>query len=426
MSDATNWGPLLKRTFGNPVDPIPSDDTIASDIDFVPQEKKPGEKYTFPVRLQHEGGATYNVLHDAFTIGSAVDSLEKTAELEGSEIAVYGNIPTGMMTKMNASKGESGRAYDQAMGRKLVYLMEAAELRRELSLLYGSGTSGLSNLGVVELVITEAGTSLVVTVTRPSFIGGMWPQLIGLQFDFYSAAGVIANTTGACTLTAVNKTNTRLSFTCASADITAGLFAAGDQIFFRGSRAKSCIGLQAILENTGTLFGISAATYPQWKAEQYSVSGALTFDKVIEGLAGASENGADSGVNLYVSGRQWTDLMTDEAALVRRLKDDQKTYKRGAGSIEFESLVGPIKIKVHRYMKQGIAMAIPVADANRVGSTDITFRAPGSKNEWFYRELDTQMGCQVRCYSDQGVIHEKPYHCTLFTSISSTSDVLPS
>lgn len=425
MSSPTNWGPLLKKTFGPPVDPIPSDDSIAKDVDFVPQEKRPGEKYTFPVRLQHEGGATYNVDHTAFTIGSAIDSVEKTAELEGSEIAVYGNIPTGMMTKMNTSKGESARAYDQAMGRKLVYLMEVAELRRELSLLYGAGTSGLANLGVVESVITETGTTLVVTVTRASFIGGLWSQLIGLEFDFYSAGGVIANTLAATTLTAVNKTNTRLTFTANATDISNGLFAAADQIFFRGSRVKQCVGLQAILENTGSLFGISAATYPQWKAEQYSVGGALTFDKVVEGLAGASENGASDGVTLYVSGRQWTDLMTDEAALVRRLKDDQKSYKRGANSIEFESLVGPIKIKVHRYMKQGIAMAIPTGDAYRVGSTDITFRAPGSKNEWFYRELDTQMGCQVRCYGDQGIIHEKPYHCTLFTSISSTSDVVP-
>ena len=423
MSSPTNWGPLLKKTFGPPVDPIPSDDSIAKDVDFVPQDKRPGEKYTFPVRLQHEGGATYNVDHTAFTIGSAIDSVEKTAELEGSEIAVYGNIPTGMMTKMNTSKGESGRAYDQAMGRKLVYLMEVAELRRELSLLYGSGTGGLANLGVVEAVASAVSTTLVVSITRASYIGGLWSQLIGLEFDFYTSGGTHHTSNAAMVLTGVNKTNTRLTFTGHATDVAAVL--AADQIFFRGSRVKQCVGLQAILENTGSLFGISAATYPQWKAESYSVGGALTFDKVVEGLAGASENGASDGVTLYVSGRQWTDLMTDEAALVRRMKDDQKSYKRGANSIEFESLVGPIKIKVHRYMKQGIAMAIPTKDAYRVGSTDITFRAPGSKNEWFYRELDAAMGCQVRCYGDQGIIHEKPYHCTLFTSISSTSDVVP-
>lgn len=428
MSNATNWGPLLKRTFGNPVDPIASDDTIASDIDFVPQEKKPGEKYTFPVRLQHEGGATYNSDHSAFTIGAAIDSVEKTAELEGAEIAVYGNIPTGMMTKMNASKGESGRAYDQAMGRKLVYLMEAAELRREIALLYGAGAAGLANLGVVEAVATPAAAGVVtVSITRASYIGGLWPQMIGLPFDFFTGGGTPHNVGFAMTLTGVNKSNTRLTFTSAQAptNTEAATILQGDQIFFRGSRATSCVGLQAILENTGSLFGISAATYPQWKAETSSVGGNLTFDKVVEGLAGASENGASDGVTLYVSGRQWTDLMTDEAALVRRMKDDQKSYKRGANSIEFESLVGPIKIKVHRYMKQGIAMAITTGDANRVGSTDITFRAPGSKNEWFYRELDTQMGCQVRCYQDQGLVLEKPFHCTLFTSITSSTDLIP-
>lgn len=421
MSSATNWGALLKRTYGPAVDPIPSDDTIASDAEFIPAEKRPGDTYEFPIRLKHEGAGAYNLDHSSFAIGSAIDSVEESARLQGAEIAVWGDVPIGMATKMNSSKGESSRAYDQALGRKLAYLMEAAELRRELSLLYGSGTSGLSNLGVVSSVVDQTGTNLQVTVTRATYIGGLWHQLIGMEFDFHTSGGTSHTANAAAVLTAVNKTNTQLTFTKSGSDTS---FAASDQIRFRGSRVLSMVGLQAILENTGSLFNISATTYPQWRAESYAVGGALTFDKVVEGLSGSAENGLSEGVTLYVCNRSWTDLMTDEAALVRRIKDEKK-IRRGYNSIAFDSQVGPIEIKAHKFMKQGIAMALPMSTVKRVGSTDVTFRAPGTKNDWFYTELQSNMGFRVKCYQDQAVVCEIPYHCTLFTGISNTSDVIP-
>lgn len=421
MSSATNWGALLKRTYGPAVDPIPSDDTIASDAEFIPAEKRPGDTYEFPVRLRHEGAGAYNTDHSSFAIGNAIDSVEESARLQGAEIAVWGDVPVGMATKMNSSKGESGRAYDQALGRKLAYLMEAAELRRELSLLYGSGTSGLASLGVVESVVDQTGTNLVVTVTRASYIGGLWHQLIGFEFDFHTSGGTSHTANLAATLTAVNKTNTRLTFTKSGSDTS---YAAADQIRFRSSRTVSMVGLQAILENSGSLFNISAATYPQWRAESFPVGGQLTFDKVIDGLGGAVENGLDNGVTLYVCPRTWNDLMTDEAALVRRVKDEKK-IRRGYNSIGFDHAAGPIEVKSHKYMKQGIAMALPMETIKRVGSTDITFRAPGTKNDWFYVELQSNMGFRVKCYQDQAIIAETPYHCTLYTGISNSSDVIP-
>ena len=103
----------------------------------------------------------------------------------------------------------------------------------------------------------------------------------------------------------------------------------------------------------------------------------------------------------------------------------QAEKRTGMSSFYVDSAMGPIRILNYKYMKQGIAMALPVQHAARVGSTDLTFSVPGNKNEWFWRELDSSFGSEIRLYSDQAVVLEKPDYAVLFTGIASTSDVTP-
>ncbi len=418
----TDYQSLLKDVLGSPVDLLPTEGSLAADIGFAEADRS-GDRFEFPVHLQDEQGFTYNTDHEAFTLEDEVSGVEQTAFLDGSEIAGVAQIATGLMTKMSRSRGSSKQAYDQAMGRKIENLMKSAENRREISMLYGPGTTALADLGVVGTVVSQASTTLVVFLTRASYSPGLWKQLIGAKFDFYTSGGTQHTANAAAQLTSINTTNHRLTFTKSASDTS---FAASDVITFRNSRAKSAVGLQAIADNTGTLFNIAGATFPQWRVEQYAVGGPLTFDKVIEGATQAADNGCDYGLNLYLNLRAFSDLMTDEAAL-RRHPDanPQKKQKVGYQELEFNGPCGRIMIKPHRYMKQGIALALPVEQCKRVGSTDLTFRAPGSKNEWFFRELDTKMGCQIRCYSDQAIIIEKPFHAVQFTGVASTADIVP-
>jgi hypothetical protein len=62
---------------------------------------------------------------------------------------------------------------------------------------------------------------------------------------------------------------------------------------------------------------------------------------------------------------------------------------------------------------------------HRVGSTDLTFTLPGSPNEFFYRELDSQAGAEIRIYTDQAVVCESPYHVVEFTGVQNTADCVP-
>lgn len=424
-STLANVQAYLKTTFGPPIDVLPEENTLCNDIKFIPQDKRPGDKYVFPVRLQHEHGFTYNSDHSAFTLLTAKDSNVKRAELEGAEIAGVANVSYGIAAKMGTGTAENSRSYKQAVADVIEGLMLGGEIRRELSILYGSGSSGLANLGVVNSVISAVTTTLVVTITRASYAPGLWPQLIGAGFDFHTSGGTSHTSNAEMVLTAVNPSNTRLTFTGNATDVAAVL--AADVITFRGSRAVSCVGLQAIFENTGSLFNIDAAVFPQWRANTYAVSGPFTFDKLQEGLATPHENGLTDGIKVYLGARAWTDLMTDEAALRRHVGADAAgKAKAGYSKIEFDSICGKCELITHRYFKQSLAMGIPTQYAARVGAQDLSFSVPGNKNTWFWRELDAQAGSQMRVYGDQAVILEKPNHAIMWTSIASSADVLPS
>ena len=420
-ANATAW---MKRTFGAPVEVLGSENTLAGDIKFIPPDQRPGEEFTFPIKLQHPHGVAYNTDHSAFATPTQVDSVVVRATLEGSEIGMIDRVSYGIASKLGKTNSESSRAYKQAIGEMIEGLMLSGELRRELTLLYGSGTTGLANLGVVDTVVSAVTTTLVVALTRASFSNGIWRQLKGAYFDFHTSGGTSHAANAPFILSAYDSATGRLTFTGNATDVASVL--AADVITFRSSRTTQCVGLQAILENGSSLFGISAATYPQWKANQYAVGGPLTFDKLMEGLAAPSENGLDDGINVYLGHRAWTDLMTDEAALRRHMGSDIKgSTAAGYSKLEFESGAGRLSLIKHRYMKQGLAMAIPTQHCSRVGSTDLTFSVPGNKNEWFWRELDANFGSEIRLYSDQAVVIEKPDYCTLFTGIQSTSDTIP-
>ena len=169
VANVANW---LKITYGTPIELQPTETSVAKYAPFIPQEKRPGEKYVRPVRLQHEQGFTYNSDHSAFTILAAKDSNVKRAELEGAEILGAADVSYGIASKMGTKNSESARAYKQAVGEVIEGLMLGGEIRRELALLYGPGASGLANLGVVEAVVSAVTTTLVVSVTRASYAPG--------------------------------------------------------------------------------------------------------------------------------------------------------------------------------------------------------------------------------------------------------------
>ena len=420
-------GQLLFRQYGELANPVAPSDMIASDIDFIQNDKRNGELYVFPLRFGLENGATFNNDHTAYALGSASAAAYQQAQLRGSEMTIVADIAYADMTSLSPNRGRSSRGYDQGVGLKIVNTSDSAVQKRDMMLLYGPNDNGAVTIGVVAAVgAYVAANPVQISITAASYIPGFWQEAIGVKVELFSTtAGATPRVTAPAfaTVTAVDRDNALVTLTPST--VWASSPTAGDVIYFFGSRAVSMAGLQCIAENAGTLFNVSAVTYPQWKAVQYAVGGtALTFDAVTEGLSAVADNGLSDGATLYVNPRTWNDLMTDQAALRRRI-EDESTAKAGYSKLKFEMQCGIVEIKAHKYVKQSLAFAIPTQECHRIGSTDITFTAPGSPNKYFWLELPSNNGAQIRCYSDQAVVSENPSHICLFTGIVSTAQVNP-
>lgn len=423
---SASWNGILKRRYGKFENPLPSDNTLAEFSTFVQQDMRGGENYNFPVKLGHEHGITPNVDNTAFALNSAVDSVTKNAQLDGATIMILGNLSYDQIAKMmhGAKNGGSGGAsYFEPLDFKIMSLMESGEMYREGYLMYGPGTASAAaaNIGVINANVSAADLdpAIVVNITAPTWAPGLWNNMVGGLVDIYQSDGSTLRESGV-TVQAVVKATNRLTLYKASSTATP---AAGDVIVFRDSRTKSCYGLQAILENSGSLFGIDAAVYPQWKAVSWAVSGALDRSQIM-GLAGELyANGLRGGGKLFVSGRAFADL-SEEAAELKRFTGNTGVKKQGDSNLIYETPAGDINVVVHGFMKQSIAMFFGNGLVHRIGATDLTFTLPGT-GQWFYQNLASNAGGQFRIYSNQAPVITVPYHCAIMTGIESSGDTDP-
>lgn len=419
----TNVQNVTKTVFGPAIEVIPEENSFA-DIFKFKESTKTGRYYEVSVEMSREQGFAYNSNHNAFALAAAANADWQLAQLEGAEIAGRAQIPYGHMAKMSGNDGDSKKAWKQAMGQTIASLMKSAEARREIALMYGPGATAVANLGVVNAVISAVGVNLTINLTRATWADGMWPVLIGAAFDCF-AGGTSHTANAPLILTGVVQSQCRLIFTGNATDV--GTVAPGDVLTFRGSRAVSCVGIEAILANTGTLFNISAANYPIWRAQTYNVAGALTFDKVVEGLVGPANNGLKTGGTLTLTAQQWTDCMTDEAALRRHVGDKMaKEIKTGASSLEYESAAGVVKIVRHPFAKQAQAWFLPNDVCERVGAQELSFKSPGSPNDWHLVEVADTTATEIRIYGDFAPLIHQPNVCVQYNGIASTADRLPS
>jgi hypothetical protein len=179
------------------------------------------------------------------------------------------------------------------------------------------------------------------------------------------------------------------------------------------------VGLESICANTGTLYGISGASYSMWKGNSYPAGAAnLTLKKVFAGIAQAVGRGLMEDVTLLVSPLTYSTMANDEAAL-RQYTNKVGKAERGANAISFYGPAGNVDILPHPMMKDQIALAFPHKKASRIGSQDLSFKRPGSDSE-LVQEMATQTGFEVRLFSEQALFLPCPSKCLSITGIAHT------
>jgi hypothetical protein len=187
----------------------------------------------------------------------------------------------------------------------------------------------------------------------------------------------------------------------------------------RGGYQNEMAGIDAIVTNTGSLNNIDAAAYSMWKGSSHSVGAAITFAEIMKGMNKPVARGLMSPVNLYCSIYSWSDMMNDLAAL-RRYTEDKGTLELGANELVFQGANGAIKVKPHTMVKGGEAFALCMDHWERVGPTDLTFKLPGT-NENFASEAKDIAGLEFRNMWIQAPFCSHPAKQLKYTGIVNSS-----
>lgn len=415
VTTPTQLDGLFKMVYGESIENlIPESSILTKMIDFVPADRETGNKYNQPVVLSQEHGVTYAASSaGAFALNSAVAMTMGNAQLEGSQILLRSSLSYDAAAKASNSK----KAFATATGVLVENMMESITKRAELSLLYGQATTGIGN---PSSAAGGTSTTAVVTITTASWAAGIWAGTENAEVDILDA-GVKVNTNAALVVTSVDLDARTILVTGNSTDITAIkaiTYTTADAIVFRGALNNEMAGLDKIITNTGSLFGINAGTYNLWKGNSYSVgSGDLTFGKVVLGLSSAVSRGLKGRVALICNPVTWENLNDDLAAL--RHYDQSykpKDLEIGGEVIKYHYQGGIIEIYSHIFVKQGEAFAFPINKLVRLGAQDISFKTPGKGGEMF-RELSDNAGYELRVYTDQALLARCPAQCVKYTNI---------
>jgi hypothetical protein len=332
----------------------------------------------------------------AFSLNDAVAGEVNEATVKGCELVLRSNLSIAAASRAEKSEG----AFVRTTKLLVQNMQESMHKRLEMQALYGQ-----VGIGVIE---STSGNDIIIS--DASWASGIWTGARGMKLQIYSPANALR---GACQVTAVDIENKKLTVDLLPVSATVG-----DVLFDFSANGKEFAGIQKILSNTGSLFGIDASIYELWKSTVYPVSGNMTFPVIQKGIARAVGKGLDEDIEVFMSPVTWEKLATDQAAL-RKYDYSYKADKSqlGSKSLEMFSQNGTIKLTPHTMVKEGIAFGLVLSDFEKVGSSDVTFQVPGRGDD-FFKLLENANGYELRLYCDLAIICHKPNKQILFTEIS--------
>jgi hypothetical protein len=405
---------LFKQVFADKlIKAVPDFAVLQKMVDFAKSEKEIGEYFSQPVSLSHEAGFTY--LGESGAVGAlnaAVNSVVKNAEIYGSELVLRAQM-TNLYVTRASSKGP--KAFEKSMAFKVFDMNASIRKRIEIAMLYGQ-----SGVGTV-LTATDLGGGVAeIVLTEASWAGGIWAGAEGAKLDSFTGT-TKNNASGVLTITKVNSDARKLTVTYTGT--LADEVDPDDVLYFTGSNSgagvfKEMAGLQKIISNSSTLFGIDAATYSLWAGTSVSSVGALTHPKLQSYVARAVNKGLQEKCVVLVSPKGWGALNADMAAL--RMFDgsySSKKMENGAESLMFHSQNGALEVVAHPLVKDGDAFILPIDAVQRIGSCDVTFGLPGG-DEKFFTWLPEYNAVELRAMTDQAIFLDRPAQAVFLTGIT--------
>ena len=402
---------LFKMVYANEVTNLIPDGVKAVKMYKFSEADRIGNKFNFPVKVTHPQSLTYAAAGDgAFALNAIIAGQSKNAEVDGAQLLLRDSMDYESAAK--ASEGGQ-RAFVKATRFMVEGMIEQMSKRLEIQAFYGG--SGLGSA-----VVTASSTSFSCIITAATFAPLMWSGMEGCKLDCYSGASKLTATLPV-TVTAIALSTRTITGTISASDAS-GLNSQTVDLYFYGAYGKEFYGIDKIVTNSSTLFGIDASSYPLWTGSSYSAgSAALSLSKIEAACAqAAAKGGLDGEAVCWVSYKTWANLCSDMAALRMFDGSYSKDGVNGFQSIKFFAINGPVEVIPSGYVKEGEAFILPKQGIMRIGATDMTFNIPGQANESderFFFPIADYAGFELRLFSHQAMVIKTPAKCVKITTI---------
>jgi hypothetical protein len=408
---AATMNGLTKKRFGQMNKAIPEFALFQERIKFS-ERAKLGKEYEELILLTRSQGVTYQKTNKetVYDLEAARSLTTAPATVTAAEIIMVEQIAYGMLA---AAERQGEEAYASAIKEALKSIVETHRFRIELAAWYGGSSTGI---GVIS-VHTDGTTTGTLQLTVASWASGIWSQYQNGLIDVYNGS-TLRNTTDAIVVTAIDPVTRTLSISGVEADLNA--IADGDYIVPHGGYDQQMTGVDAILTNTGSLFGIDAATNLVWKANTFSAGSApatiFTYGQGLQQAVGRGVMGKRFAI--HCAPAAWQDVANDAGGLRRWTESQRAEVEQGTTKLTFYGANNnTLELISNPIIKQGEAMGMVEEDWIRGGPSDLTNGLLGQPTEDFFHEIPGKSGCEVRNFSSQFIMCKKPSHQVKFTNI---------
>jgi hypothetical protein len=392
---------LHKEIFADSVEKLMPKHRLILDLAKFSEAESIGSKFRQPVQLSHEHGFATGT--GAFALGTTVAATYQDAEIDSSMVILRSSITYEAANRMTSSK----KAF--VTGTETIYTAMMDSLVHRAEVLGRYGGQGLGQVSSV--------SGQVITITAASWAPGIWQGLEGCVIECFSALTGGSQRNGDITISTVDVDNRQITVTG-----TISAVVANDHLFFKGFRTVEMNGLDKLVTNTGTLYGIDAATYSLWKGNSFSSgSAALTMSKLLKSAGRVASRGCKDELVALVSNVTWENLNSDQAALRRFSGEATKKGESGFSEIVFNSQCGPLRVIADIFTKEGEAFVFPAKNRlKRIGSTDLTFKRPGRSDDQIWLELPSNAGFEVRAMFSFNMFSATPAYMCKITNITNS------
>ena len=435
---------LFKRVYGDLRDLIKDDNELAKRIPFSAKARV-GDSYQETIALAQEGGITFSSSDSAFSLNPARAGAVIQSSIKPNVSVLASVVPWSTISR-SSSGGD--RAFFEATKWIVKSNIKSHQKFQEVIRLYGrspdllgyqsnytgnyrgaalvAGTGTVTNSSGVGILFTSGrciGTGAngipvgqtAILLGPGSFCAGFFVGMEGTRLEQVDVAG---NVVAAGSIVSCDVTGSYVVVDFAA--LAAGASVPADPLTLKSSlrlayqgmaQGGDSLGVQAILQTRGDLFGIDNTRYSLWQGSTTDCAHAskLSLQVIQDAVAQmTNQSGSDGDMVAFCNPRSWANMSNSDAAL--RYYDSSYSQSRdeaGWEAIQYFSQSGKIEIRPSRLLKEGDCFIMKNDTWIRSGSSDVSFQVPGMDEKLIFPLID-QAGFCFRSYSDQYLFCHAP------------------